>query len=60
MSLFTHIKSLEEKHNLLDSEIYNEISRPLPDFVRVTDLKKQKLKIKEELSQLRRKQYFAA
>ncbi len=41
--------SLEAKHAELDRKIDDEIHRPLPDPLILADLKKQKLRIKEEL-----------
>ena len=44
-----HVFSLEAKHALLDQQIHQE--RPNPDQIMISRLKKQKLKIKEELAQ---------
>lgn len=52
MSVLAHIDVLQEKHAILESEISMESARPLPDFVRITELKKQKLSLKEELVRL--------
>ncbi len=52
MSLSTHIEALEKKHAELENAVHTESARPLPDFARVTELKKQKLRIKEELQRL--------
>ena len=46
-----HMVSLEAKHAQLDALIKEETHRPLPDQSRLALLKKQKLKIKEELAQ---------
>lgn len=54
MSLNTHLESLEAKHAQLDTQINAESHRPLPNFTLITDLKKQKLHIKEEIEGLRR------
>jgi hypothetical protein len=48
----THQMALETKHATLDKRIADESHRPLPDAMRLADLKKQKLKLKEELAQL--------
>lgn len=45
-----HIAALQAKHAGLDARIREEKSRPLPDAILLADLKKQKLRIKEELS----------
>jgi hypothetical protein len=41
--------SLQAKHADLDRRIEDEIHRPLPDPLVLAELKKQKLRIKEEL-----------
>ena len=45
-----HYDALETKHAALESRIADEQHRPLPDANVVADLKKQKLKIKEEMA----------
>jgi hypothetical protein len=44
-----HTISLEAKHAGLDRMIEEEIRRPAPDTLLIAQLKKQKLRIKEEL-----------
>ena len=46
----THQTALAAKHAGLDRRIADEEHRPLPDTVVLADLKKQKLRLKEELS----------
>ncbi len=48
----THHTALETKHTALDRRIADEEGRPSPDATVLHDLKKQKLRIKEELSSL--------
>ncbi len=45
-----HLSALEAKHARLDHRIVAESQRPMPDALTLADLKKQKLKIKEEIS----------
>jgi len=45
-----HHSALESKHANLDRRISTELQRPLPDTVAVAALKKQKLKLKEEMT----------
>lgn len=52
MSIHAHIETLEAKHADLDQAITHETNRPLPDFVHITGLKKQKLRVKEEIARL--------
>ena len=46
------IDALKYQHRELDSQIQTESSRPHPDEVLVTQLKRKKLKIKDELAHL--------
>lgn len=48
----THQTALEAKHAGLDQRLAEEAGRPAPDAIRIADLKKQKLKLKEELTRL--------
>ncbi|MDE0879847.1 MAG: DUF465 domain-containing protein [Sphingomonas bacterium] len=48
----THQIALETKHATLDKRIVEETHRPHPDALRVAQLKKQKLKLKEEIAQI--------
>lgn len=52
MSLHDRIEALREKHALLDRAIDEEMHRPLPNQETVHDLKRQKLRIKDEIYQL--------
>lgn len=44
-----HESALEAKHASLDAKIDAEMQRPSPDNIKLAELKKQKLKIKEKL-----------
>lgn len=46
------IQELKSEHQNLESKIDSEISRPAPDETLVNSLKRQKLKIKDELASL--------
>jgi hypothetical protein len=48
----SHVSSLQLKHAGLERQIQEEMSRPLPDNAVIQTLKKQKLRIKEELEQI--------
>ncbi|MSO89385.1 MAG: DUF465 domain-containing protein [Rhodospirillaceae bacterium] len=48
------LEALKVKHARLEGEIHDENSRPQPDFVHITELKREKLKIKDELSRMTR------
>lgn len=44
-----HLSALAAKHAELDRRISDESHRPLPDQSILADLKKQKLRLKEEM-----------
>ena len=48
----THQTALETKHATLDRQIATESGRPLPDAQVVAELKRQKLRLKEEIAAL--------
>jgi hypothetical protein len=52
MSLQDHIETLRAKHRNLEEEIDREGHRPLPNPDTLCDLKRQKLRIKDEIVQL--------
>ena len=47
-----HITALQTKHAGLDARIAEETQRPLPDMSLLARLKKEKLRIKEEMTGL--------
>jgi hypothetical protein len=52
MSLQDRIEALKEKHASLERAIDEENARPLPNDDAISDLKRQKLRIKDEIFQL--------
>jgi len=48
----THQQALETKHAALDRRIADESHRPMPNSAIIADLKRQKLRLKEELNGL--------
>ena len=53
MALQGHINHLSTQHRKIQDIIENEMSNPDWDEIRVVALKKQKLRIKDELERLR-------
>lgn len=53
MSIEAHLASLERKHGNLETEICEMMARPAPDQVELTQLKREKLRLKEEIERLR-------
>ena len=47
-----HLDNLTEKHAAFEAEIDAETQRPAPDSVRLTDLKRRKLAVKDEIARL--------
>jgi len=46
------IESLKRKHATLEAEIGGEVQRPIPDQAMISELKKEKLKLKDEIVNL--------
>ncbi len=53
MGLESHIQELADKHHKLDEQIHEELLRPHPDDIMISELKKKKLRLKEEIERLR-------
>ena len=53
MTLAGHLAELSEKHRLLEIRIQEELARPSADDLQISRLKKEKLKIKDEMTKLR-------
>jgi hypothetical protein len=47
-----HLAALSARHASIDGQIASEMTRPLPDTTRLTRLKREKLKVKEEIARL--------
>jgi hypothetical protein len=47
----THLSALEAKHAGIERRLADETRRPLPDPTLLTELKKQKLRLKEALTE---------
>jgi hypothetical protein len=60
MALQEHVESLRSKHARLEQLIAEELHRPLPDQVELARMKREKLRIKEEIERVRREPEAAA
>lgn len=49
-----NLEDLKAKHAALENELERQNSRPHPDDQVIADLKRQKLKIKDEIAQMTR------
>ncbi len=52
MSVENRMEALKEKHKALDAALEEEFSRPHPDDLEIHNLKKQKLRIKDEIASI--------
>ena len=52
MSITGRIEELSHRHRELDSKIESETKRPAKDDILIAQMKRQKLRIKEELAHL--------
>ena len=53
MAIEARIRELGVRHQTIDRAIQDEASRPAADDLRLRQLKRQKLRLKEELESLR-------
>jgi hypothetical protein len=53
MALDAHIEELSGKHRALDKLIQEELSKPSSDDMRIAELKRQKLMLKDRMTRLR-------
>lgn len=53
MSMESHIAELQRRHAALDREIHDALAHPSVDDLQVTELKRKKLALKEEIERLR-------
>ena len=53
MALEARIRELGSRHRSLEDAIQDELRRPAADDIRLKELKRQKLRLKEELESLR-------
>ena len=45
-----HLATLAARHAQLEASVVREGQRPVPDTVRLTELKREKLRLKEEMA----------
>ena len=53
MSLQMHLGELERKHQALEREIQDAIAHPSTDDLKIAELKRRKLHLKDEIMKLR-------
>lgn len=52
MTAQQEIEQLEQRHHLLEEKIHDESTRPSPDDLKISAMKKEKLRIKDQIQQL--------
>lgn len=53
MALEAHLQSLSQRHQELEAQLTDEMKHPHPDDMRVHELKRLKLRIKDQIERLR-------
>ena len=53
MALESNLEELSEKHRVLDKMIEEELARPGSDDLKIAELKKEKLRLKDEIERLK-------
>jgi hypothetical protein len=53
MSMQSHLAELERKHQALEDEITECLTHPATDDLRIVELKRRKLQVKDEIERLR-------
>jgi hypothetical protein len=53
MPEIARLRALEQRHKALEARIAEEDNRPRPDADQLTRLKREKLRLKEEMERLR-------
>jgi hypothetical protein len=53
MSIQAHLAELERRHQALEAEISEALAHPSMDDLKVTELKRRKLQVKDEIARLR-------
>ncbi|RTL94165.1 MULTISPECIES: YdcH family protein [Ancylobacter] len=50
MTMQSHVAELERRHQALEKQLREEITRPATDDTRIADLKRRKLILKDEIA----------
>jgi hypothetical protein len=53
MSIQAHLSELERRHQALENEISEALAHPSTDDLKVAELKRRKLQVKDEIARLR-------
>ncbi|MGC2410215.1 MAG: DUF465 domain-containing protein [Methyloceanibacter sp.] len=53
MALDAHLEELSDRHRALDRKIEEEMARPTADDLKIAELKRQKLRLRDEIERLK-------
>lgn len=53
MAIEAHLVELEKRHQALDQEISEALAHPSTDGLKIAELKRRKLHVKDEIARLR-------
>ncbi|WP_315736346.1 MULTISPECIES: YdcH family protein [unclassified Bradyrhizobium] len=53
MAIQAHLVELERKHKVLENELHQALLHPSTDDLRIAELKRRKLMVKDEIERLR-------
>ena len=53
MALDAHVNELSDKQSVLDKKIENEMARPSADDIKISNLKREKLRLKDKIERLK-------
>ena len=53
MSMHSHLAELERKHQALENELNDAIAHPSIDDLKIAELKRRKLHLKDEITRLK-------
>jgi hypothetical protein len=54
MAMSTHLAELEQRHQMLEAELEEALQHPSTDDFQLTELKRRKLQVKDEIARLNR------
>lgn len=54
MALQSHLVELERKHRVLESELHEALVHPSTDDLRIAELKRRKLVLRDEIQRLKK------
>ncbi len=53
MAIQAHLAELERKHETLENELHEALNHPSTDDLKIAELKRKKLLVKDEIERLR-------